>query len=32
MKAKVADHVRRRHNVQVTTDTIWNFVRQKVRG
>ncbi len=29
--AKVADHVKRKHNVQVTTDTIWNFVRQKAR-
>ncbi len=30
--AKVADHVRKKHNVQTTTDTIANFVRGKVRS
>ena len=29
--AKVVDHVRRKHNVQVTTDTIASYVRGKVR-
>lgn len=29
--AKVADHVKRVHNVQTTTDTIANYVKQKVR-
>jgi predicted small metal-binding protein len=29
--AKVAEHVRRKHKVAVTTDTIANFVRSKVR-
>ncbi|MDQ6798886.1 MAG: hypothetical protein M3011_12885 [Actinomycetota bacterium] len=28
---KVAEHVRRKHKVAVTTDTIGNFVRSKVR-
>lgn len=29
--AKVADHVKRVHNVANTTDTIANYVKQKVR-
>ncbi len=29
--SKVADHVRKKHKVAVTTDTIGNFVRSKVR-
>lgn len=29
--AKVAEHVRKAHNVQTTTDTIANYVKQKVR-
>ena len=29
--AKVADHVKKKHNVPVTTDTIANYVRGKVR-
>ena len=29
--AKVADHVRKKHNVQVTTDTIGNYVKGKIR-
>ena len=29
--AKVVEHVRRKHNVPVTTDTIANYVRGKVR-
>lgn len=28
---KVSDHVRKKHNVQVTTDTIANYVRSKAR-
>ena len=28
---KVSDHVRKVHAVQTTTDTIANFVRQKIR-
>ncbi len=28
---KVADHVRKVHNVQTSTDTINNFVRTKIR-
>ncbi|MBW3547121.1 MAG: hypothetical protein KY452_03160 [Actinobacteria bacterium] len=31
MKSKVAAHVREKHKVQQTTDTIWNYARQKVR-
>ena len=27
----MADHVRKKHKVDQTTDTIWNFVRQKIR-
>ncbi len=30
--AKVAEHVRKVHNVQTTTDTIANYVRKKVRS
>jgi len=29
--AKVVEHVRRKHNVQVTTDTIGNYVRSKAQ-
>ncbi len=29
--AKVADHVKKVHAVPVTTDTIGNYVRQKIR-
>ena len=29
--AKVSDHVRKKHQVKTTTDTIANFVRLKVR-
>jgi predicted small metal-binding protein len=29
--AKVADHVRKKHKVQIPTDTIVNFVRSKAR-
>ena len=29
--AKVAEHVRKVHKVETTTDTIANFIRQKVR-
>ncbi len=29
--AKVSDHVKKKHKVQTTTDTIANFVRGKVR-
>lgn len=29
--AKVSEHVRKKHNVKVTTDTIANFVRANVR-
>lgn len=29
--AKVADHVKKKHKVQTTTDTIANFVKTKVR-
>lgn len=28
---KVADHVKKKHNVQVTTATIANYVRGKIR-
>ncbi len=31
LMAKVAEHVRKKHKVAVTTDTIGNFVRSKVR-
>jgi len=31
LMSKVADHVRKKHKVAVTTDTIGNFVRSKVR-
>jgi predicted small metal-binding protein len=31
LKAKVAEHVRKKHKVEQTTDTIWNFAKQKVR-
>lgn len=31
LKAKLADHVKKVHNVPVTTDTIWNFVRGQVK-
>lgn len=31
LKAKVADHVAKAHNVPVTTDTIWNFVRGQIK-
>jgi predicted small metal-binding protein len=27
----VAEHVRKKHKVEQTTDTIWNFAKQKVR-
>lgn len=29
--AKVAEHVKNKHNVQTTTDTIANFVKLKVK-
>ena len=29
--AKVADHVRKKHNVQVPTNTIVNYVRSKAQ-
>ena len=29
--AKVADHVKQKHRVQTTTDTIANFVKKAVR-
>lgn len=29
--AQVAEHVKKKHNVAVTTDTIANFVKNKVR-
>ena len=29
--AKISEHVRKKHNVQTTTDTIANFVRLKLR-
>jgi predicted small metal-binding protein len=31
LKSKVADHVRKKHKVDQTTDTIWNFAKQKIR-
>ncbi len=31
LMAKVADHVKKKHNVQVTTGTIAAYVRGKVR-
>jgi predicted small metal-binding protein len=30
--AKVSDHVRKVHKVQTTTDTIANFIKQKIRA
>jgi len=29
--AKVADHVKKKHKVETTTDTIANYVKTKVR-
>jgi predicted small metal-binding protein len=31
LKARVADHVSKVHKVSVTTDTIWNFVRGRIK-
>lgn len=30
--SKVSDHVRKVHKVQTTTDTIANFIKQKIRA
>lgn len=27
----VATHVKQKHNVQTTTDTIWNYVKKAIR-
>lgn len=32
LKAKVADHARRKHNVQTMTDTIYNYLRDTARS
>lgn len=31
LKAKVAEHARRKHNVQGMTDTIYNYLRDTAR-
>ena len=31
LKAKVADHARKKHNVAVMTDTIYNYIRDTAR-
>jgi len=31
LRAKVTEHARKRHNVQVMTDTIYNFLRQQAQ-
>ena len=32
LRAKVTDHARRKHNVKVMTDTIYNYIRDTARG
>jgi outer membrane biosynthesis protein TonB len=32
LKTKIVEHVRRKHAVPTTTDTIWNYVRGAIRG
>jgi predicted small metal-binding protein len=31
LKEKVAEHVKNKHAVATTTDTIWNYVKKDIR-
>lgn len=31
LRSKITDHARKKHNVQVMTDTIYNFLRQQAQ-
>jgi predicted small metal-binding protein len=31
LKEKVAEHVKKKHAVATTTDTIWNYVKNDIR-